>query len=220
MHPNQLIDSHRHQGMRRQLMLQLRDKGIQDLRVLEAMNLIPRHYFFDPGFVEHAYQDKAFPIDAGQTISQPYTVARQTELLELKPTDKVLEIGTGSGYQCAVLCAMGVKTYSIEFIEVLHRKAGVMLNYMGYQPTLFLGDGSKGIPLYAPFSKILVTAGAPTIPQLLINQLTIGGLLVIPIGDQKQQRMYRFRKLENGQVEQEDHGAFTFVPLVGQQGWR
>jgi protein-L-isoaspartate(D-aspartate) O-methyltransferase len=184
------------------------------------MYKIPRHFFFDPAFLEHAYQDKAFPIDAGQTISQPFTVARQTELLEIQAGDKVLEIGTGSGYQCAVLCELGVRAHSIEYVELLHKKAAQMLRLMGYQPTLFCGDGTKGLPQYAPFNKILVTAGAPVVPDLLLKQLGNNGILVVPIGDQQKQRMVRFRKLPNGSIIEEDHGVFSFVPLLGHQGWK
>lgn len=214
-----LKDEPRHIGLRRRLVAVLQEKGIKDARVLEAISLIPRHFFFETALIDHAYQDKAFPIAAGQTISQPYTVAKQTELLEIKPMDKVLEIGTGSGYQCAVLCALGARVYSIEYIETLYQSAKQMLAYMGYSPSLFHGDGTKGLPIYGPFHKILITAGAPAVPDTLLKQLHLGGIMVAPVGDLKQQRMMRYIKTMDGRIITEDHGAFVFVPLVGQQGW-
>lgn len=181
---------------------------------------IPRHFFFEKAFLEHAYQDKAFPIGEGQTISQPYTVAFQTELLNLQPGDKVLEIGTGSGYQCCVLLEMGVKVYTIEYIHKLHERSKAMLGYMGYSGAHFVhGDGSRGLPAYAPYDKIIVTAGAPTVPHALLQQLRIGGILVIPVGDEKEQKMLRLTKESSNKIRKEEFSGFSFVKLRGAQGW-
>jgi protein-L-isoaspartate(D-aspartate) O-methyltransferase len=214
-----LEDNFRHQGLRRNLVLQLESKGIKDKRVLAAIGKIPRHVFFENALVSHAYQDKAFPIGEGQTISQPYTVARQSELLDLQPGMKVLEIGTGSGYQCAVLMELGAKVFTIEFQPVLFKKTKLMLPQMGYRPHFFLGDGSKGLPQFAPYDRILVTAAAPAVPEPLIAQLNPGGILVIPSGDNKTQDMLRIRKLPDGTIETEHCGFFSFVPLKGTHGW-
>lgn len=215
-----LEDNFRQQGLRRNLVLQLEGKGIKDMRVLSAIGKIPRHIFFDNALLSHAYQDKAFPIGEGQTISQPYTVARQTELLDLQPGMKVLEIGTGSGYQCAVLMEMGAKVYTIEFQPVLFKKTKLLLPQMGYRANFFLGDGSKGLPQFAPYDRILVTAAAPSVPQPLIDQLSTGGILVIPSGDSKTQDMLRITKKEDGSTEEEHCGYFSFVPLKGSHGWK
>lgn len=213
-------DSYRHKGMRRSLVRIVSEKGIRDPRVLDAIGRIPRHFFFEKAFLEHAYQDKAFPIGEGQTISQPYTVAFQTELLALQPGDKVLEIGTGSGYQCCVLLEMGVRVYTIEYIHKLHERAKVMLNQMGYKGATFVhGDGSKGLPAYAPYDKIIVTAGAPTVPNALLQQLRIGGVLVIPVGDEKLQKMLRLTKESDSKIRKEEFSGFSFVKLRGAQGW-
>lgn len=215
-----LEDNFRQQGLRRNLVLQLEGKGIKDMRVLSAIGKIPRHVFFDNALLSHAYQDKAFPIGEGQTISQPYTVARQTELLDLQPGMKVLEIGTGSGYQCAVLMELGAKVYTIEFQPVLFKKTKLLLPQMGYRANFFLGDGSKGLPQFAPYDRILVTAAAPAVPQPLIDQLSAGGILVIPSGDSKTQDMLRITKKEDGSTVEEHCGYFSFVPLKGSHGWK
>jgi protein-L-isoaspartate(D-aspartate) O-methyltransferase len=215
-----LEDNFRQQGLRRNLVLQLESKGLKDKRVLSAIGKIPRHVFFENALLSHAYQDKAFPIGEGQTISQPYTVARQTELLDLQPGMKVLEIGTGSGYQCAVLMELGAKVYTIEFQPVLFKKTKLLLPQMGYRANFFLGDGSKGLPQFAPYDRILVTAAAPSVPQPLIDQLADGGILVIPSGDSKTQDMLRITKREDGSIEEEHCGYFSFVPLKGSHGWK
>lgn len=175
----------KHEGLRNILAKQLQDKGIKDKKVLEAIKIIPRHLFLDSSFEDFAYQDKAFPIGANQTISQPYTVAFQTQLLQVKRDDKILEIGTGSGYQTAVLVAMGAKVYSVERQKELFKQTSVLLPKLGYRTKhLSFGDGYKGLPDYAPFDSIIVTAGAPIIPQALMAQLKIGGRLVIPLGEE------------------------------------
>lgn len=212
-------DSYKHKGMRKSLVRIIKNKGIKDKRVLEAIYRVPRHFFFENAFLEHAYQDKAFPIGEGQTISQPYTVAFQTELLNIEKGETVLEIGTGSGYQCCILLELGAKVYTIEYNRKLYETAKKMLPKMGYNPNFFLGDGSKGLPGYAPFNKILVTAGAPFVPNTLISQLTEGGSLVIPVGDAKLQKMLRLTKKEN-QIIKEEFDNFSFVPLLGEHGWK
>lgn len=215
-----LEDNYRQKGMRRNLIKILIEKGIKDQAVLKAIQSIPRHYFFDKAFLEHAYQDKAFPIGEGQTISQPYTVAVQTQLLEIKPGDKVLEIGTGSGYQCCILLEMQAKVYTIEFNKKLYHLAKSFLQKLGYQAYFQLGDGSQGWPTFAPYDKIIVTAGAPTLPQALIDQLKPNGKLVIPVGDEEHQEMIRICKDANGKISTESHDFFRFVPLVGKFGWK
>ena len=212
-------DSYRHKGMRKVLVKLLKEKGIKDEAVLRAIGTVPRHYFFEKMFLEHAYQDKAFPIGEGQTISQPYTVAYQTELLELKPTDKVLEIGTGSGYQCCVLLEITPHVYTIEYNKVLFRKAVQFFEKMNLHPHTFCGDGSEGLPQFAPFDKILVTAGAPVIPKSLVSQLSIGGALVIPVGDEQTQKMVRVVRVTNDEFTREVFDNFKFVPLLGKSGW-
>lgn len=214
-HRYNLKDTYRHKGLRKSLVKTIQEKGIKDKRVLEAILKIPRHYYLDNAFVELAYQDKAFPIGSGQTISQPYTVALQTELLELKKGEKVLEIGTGSGYQTAVLLELGAKVFSIERQRKLYQKAKVMLDELGYRPKLFYGDGFKGQPAFAPFDKIIITAGAPEIPKDLIDQLKPGGMMVIPIDDGSHQVMHRLIKSSDGsEVVKEEHGMFKFVPML------
>lgn len=212
-------DSYRHRGMRRQLVKTVVSKGIKDENVLAAIGKIPRHFFFENALVEHAYEDKAFPIGSGQTISQPYTVAFQSELLEIKAGDKVLEIGTGSGYQSIVLLELGARVYTIEYQKALYERTKVFLPQLGYKPNFFYGDGSKGLPIHAPYDKIIVTAGAPSVPDALIDQLNIGGVLVIPVGDQKTQQMLRITKVSQTKVRSEEFQDFRFVPLLGNKGW-
>ena len=207
-------DTCKHEGLRNQLAKLLEDKGIIDKRVLEAIKKIPRHLFLDSSFEDFAYQDKAFPIAAGQTISQPYTVAYQTQLLQLKKDDKILEIGTGSGYQTAVLCLLGAKVYSIERQHELFKKTSALLPKLGIRPKhLSFGDGYKGLPNHAPFDSIIVTAGAPIIPKALMAQLKIGGRLVIPLGKVDQVMTLLIRKNET-QFEKHEFGDFKFVPLL------
>ncbi|WKK79536.2 protein-L-isoaspartate(D-aspartate) O-methyltransferase [Marivirga arenosa] len=213
-------DSYKHKGMRRRLIQKLREKGINSERVLEAMGNIPRHIFFENAFLEHAYQDKAFPIGHGQTISQPYTVAFQTQLLNISPGDKVLEIGTGSGYQAMVLHDLGANLYTIEYQKPLYERTKNFLPQLGYKIHFFQGDGSKGLKAHAPFDKIIVTAGAPTVPNSLIEQLRIGGCLVIPVGDNTTQQMLRLTKVSDRKISKEVFSNFSFVPLKGEEGWR
>lgn len=213
-------DSYRHKGMRRQLVRIVQSKGIDDQRVLEAIGKIPRHFFFENALVEHAYEDKAFPIGAGQTISQPYTVAFQSQLLQVKSGDKILEIGTGSGYQAIVLLELGAKVYTIEYQKELFERTKHFLPRMGYQANFFQGDGSLGMPRFAPYDKVLVTAGAPTVPDALIDQLKVGGVLVIPVGNSRTQKMLRITKLTEKKVKTESFTDFKFVPLLGEDGWK
>lgn len=213
-----LEDNYRQRGLRNKLVKVLQNKGIKDERVLAAIGKVPRHVFFENAFLEHAYQDKAFPIGEGQTISQPYTVAFQTEKLEIKPGDKVLEIGTGSGYQACVLLEMGARVFTIEYNKKLYETAKAFLPKLGYKPFFFFGDGSKGIPAKAPYNKIIVTAGAPVVPDALIDQLDEGGILVIPVGDRNKQVMLKITK-KNGKLIKEEFDYFSFVPLLGEQGW-
>lgn len=212
-------DSYRHRGMRRSLVKTLRAKGINSEAVLEAIGKVPRHFFFDNALLEHAYQDKAFPIGEGQTISQPFTVAFQSEKLNVKPGDKVLEIGTGSGYQACVLVELGANVYTIEYNTVLYERTKNFLPKMGYKPRFFQGDGSKGLPRHAPFDKIIVTAGAPSVPESLIKQLSIGGILIIPVGDNEKQKMLRLTKIDEKKIRKEEFDYFSFVPLKGDEGW-
>jgi protein-L-isoaspartate(D-aspartate) O-methyltransferase len=212
-------DDYKQRGLRNKLVKKLREKGIKDERVLAAISVVPRHVFFENALQGHAYQDKAFPIGEGQTISQPYTVAFQSEKLEIRPGDKVLEIGTGSGYQACVLIAMGAKVYSIEYNRKLYETTRELLPTMGYKPYLFHGDGTKGLPAKAPIDKIIVTAGAPVVPTALTEQLNEGGILVIPVGNREKQVMLRIRK-KNGKLIQEEFDYFAFVPLLGEQGWK
>jgi protein-L-isoaspartate(D-aspartate) O-methyltransferase len=209
-----LKDTAKHQGLRNQLVTLLKEKGITDKDVLEAIKKLPRHLFLNSSFADYAYQDKAFPIGAGQTISQPYTVAFQSQLLEVKKEDKILEIGTGSGYQTAVLFLMGAKVYSIERQNELFKQTSVLLPKLGIRPKhLSFGDGYKGLPNHAPFDSIIVTAGAPVIPQALMAQLKIGGRLVIPLGEENQIMTLLIRKNET-QFEKHEFGDFKFVPLL------
>ncbi len=213
-------DSYLHKGMRKKLAEAISEKGITDVAVLKAIENVPRHYFMDNAFLRFAYDDKAFPIGAGQTISQPYTVAFQTQMLELKKRDKVLEIGTGSGYQTAVLLECGAKVYSIERQKTLYDKVKVMLPQMGYSPNLHYGDGYKGLPAFAPFDKIIVTCGATMIPESLLDQLKPGGIMVIPVGEGDVQEMTRIIKSADGHLIKETHGSFKFVPMLGEREWK
>ncbi|WP_224482967.1 protein-L-isoaspartate(D-aspartate) O-methyltransferase [Robertkochia aurantiaca] len=207
-------DTLKHQGMRNQLAKTVAAKGITDKKVIEAIKSIPRHLFMDSSFEDHAYQDKAFPIAANQTISQPYTVAFQTQLLEIRPGDKILEIGTGSGYQCAVLIEMGAQVYTIERQNELFKKTSRFLSKIGYKPKkIIFGDGYKGLPDEAPFDGIIVTAGAPFVPKPLMSQLKVGGKLVIPVGDEIQ-TMTRFTRTSEKEFKKETYGDFRFVPLL------
>lgn len=208
-------DTFKHQGMRQQLVATLKNKGITHEPVLAAIGHVPRHLFMDSGFLDHAYQDKAFPIAANQTISQPYTVAFQTELLQVKQDDKILEIGTGSGYQTAILCKLGAKVYSIERQLELFKKTSKFLPKIGYRAKKFIfGDGYKGFKEEAPFDSIIVTAGAPFVPKSLLSQLKIGGRLVIPVGGDDVQIMTLFIRKDSKEFEQHEFGEFRFVPLL------
>jgi protein-L-isoaspartate(D-aspartate) O-methyltransferase len=213
------IDNYREKGARKRLVELLKKKGIEDEQVLQAINKVPRHYFFDETFWNQAYKDIAFPIGAGQTISQPYTVAYQSELLHIHKGQKVLEIGTGCGYQTCVLLELGAQVYTIERQEKLYERTIQVLPYMGYHPHFFLGDGSKGIESHAPYDKIIVTAGAPTVPEILLRQLNVGGLLVIPVGDEKEQKMVTILKVAENDYEKVVLDTFRFVPLVGDKAW-
>lgn len=207
-------DTYRHKGMRKNLVEKIREKGIRDEAVLKAIEAVPRHLFMDSSFLEFSYDDKPFPIGAGQTISQPYTVAYQTELLRIKKGDKVLEVGTGSGYQACVLMELGAKVYTIERHKSLYLRTKALLPALGYNPALItFGDGYKGLPVHAPFDKIIVTAGAPLIPEELKSQLKIGGCLVIPVGLEIQVMMRIIREDASNFIE-EKHGTFRFVPLL------
>ena len=207
-------ETYKHKGLRKKLAREIQKKGITDPRIIEAIGKIPRHRFLDSGFLEYAYQDKPFPIGSGQTISQPYTVAFQTEMLEVEKNHKVLEIGTGSGYQACVLLELGAKVYSIERQKQLYLRAKKFLPGIGYYPKLFYGDGYKGLAAFAPFDRILLTAGAEILPHILLDQLKPGGILVAPIGAPDHQIMKKYSKLENGSIEESEHGAFRFVPLL------
>lgn len=209
-------DLPRHKGQRTKLVKKLIAKGIRNKDVLKAIGRIPRHAFLDSSFEDFAYQDKPFPIASDQTISQPYTVAFQTELLEPQKGDRIMEVGTGSGYQAAVLLEMGVKVYSVERHKELHEFSKKILRNIGYNPVLAYGDGYKGMPTYAPFDGIVVTAGAPEVPEALKEQLKPGGKLVIPVG-KSVQKMKRYTRLKDGSLEEEDFGDFRFVPLLGER---
>ena len=207
-------DTFKHKGMRNKLVDVVSSKGIQNKKVLDAIRTIPRHLFMDSSFEDHAYQDKPFPIAADQTISQPYTVAFQTELLDIHPNDKVLEIGTGSGYQTAVLLHLKAKVYTIERQLELFKKTNLFFKKMGYRPKKYVfGDGYKGLPEQAPFDAIIVTAGAPEVPKKLLSQLKIGGKLVIPVGE-TDQIMLRITRKSDTEFEREEFGTFRFVPLL------
>lgn len=204
---------------RKRLVETLREKGIRSEQVLEAFGIVPRHLFVDTALEDKAYKDTALPIGKEQTISQPYTVARQTELLDLMPGEKVLEIGTGSGYQAAILCELGAEVYSIERLEELYERSRAILRDLGYSVQLKLGDGTLGWSAYAPYDAIVVTAGAPVVPEELVNQLNINGRLVIPVGSENRQVMKRIIKIREQEFEEEEYSDFKFVPLIGQRGW-
>lgn len=209
-----MIDSFKHKGLRNKLIEELSEKGIIDSGVLNAISKIPRHLFMDSGFIDHAYQDKAFPIGSGQTISQPFTVAFQTQLLEIKKGNKILEIGTGSGYQAAVLCEMGAKVYTIERIRELYRKTSSFLPSINYYPKkMIYGDGYEGLEEEAPFDGIIVTAGASKIPEKLLLQLKVGGRMVVPIGENVQKMVLYIKKSEKN-FEIKNFGDFQFVPML------
>jgi len=217
-------DTYRHKGLRKALVDALRENSsgrvpITDEAVLAAIGKIPRHFFLDPAFVEIAYQDRAFQIGCGQTISQPYTVAFQSQLLEIKPRDRVLEIGTGSGYQACVLLELGAKVFTIERQRELFDKTSVLLPQMGYEPKMFYGDGYRGLPTLAPFHKIIVTCGASDIPENLVDQLKPGGMMVIPVGSKNHQKMLRIVKKQDGSCAVEEHGDFVFVPMLKDKEW-
>ncbi len=209
-----MIDTFRHKGLRRKLIDEIRLKGISEQKILDALERIPRHFFMDSGFVHLAYKDQAFPIGCNQTISQPFTVAFQTQLLELKRHEKVLEIGTGSGYQAAILLELGVKLFTIERHKELFLKTQELLKKMHYKPNFFYGDGYEGLQAYAPFDKILITAAVPEIPKKLLEQLKIGGILVLPLGAGSNQTMTKLVKNSDKDYEITDHGQFVFVPML------
>ena len=210
-------DTYRHKGLRRLLVEEVRKKGITNEAVLEVIGRIPRHAFMDSGFINFSYKDSAFPIGAGQTISQPYTVAFQSQLLEVRPHDKVLEIGTGSGYQAAVLFELRANVYTIERQRELYLKSQQLLNQLGYKINFFYGDGYEGLPTYSPFDRIIVTCGATNIPEALVKQLKIGGRMVIPVGNSDNggvQEMVLIIKKSDTEADVTYHGSFMFVPFL------
>ena len=215
-----MLDDRRFARPRKKLVEELRDKGIKDEQVLMAIAKIPRHTLIDTALHHKAYMDTALPIGMGQTISQPYTVAVQSELLQIQPGDKILEVGTGSGYQCMVLCEMGAEVYSVERHNDLYHRAKDALKKQGYKAMLKSGDGTLGWSTYAPYDGIVVTAGAPVVPQDLIKQLNIGGRLVIPVGDDTKQMMLKITRVSETEYEQEELDNFKFVPLIGEKGWK
>lgn len=214
------LDNYRHKGLRMQLVELLRSKDISDEAVLSAINEVPRHVFLDSSFVELAYQDMAFPIGSGQTISQPSTVAFQTQLLSLAKGMKVLEIGTGSGYQACVLAAMGAKVFSIERQRNLYFKTKEILEQLPFRVKTFLGDGFEGLPTYAPFDRVIITAGAPKIPEVLVEQMKTGGIMVIPMDNAvgEGQTMLKITKMDDGSLKKEEFGDFKFVPMLKELG--
>jgi protein-L-isoaspartate(D-aspartate) O-methyltransferase len=209
-------DTFRHQAMRKQLVKTVKDKGIYDEKVLEALQNVPRHCFLDSALEHIAYEDRAFPIAAGQTISQPYTVAYQTQLLEVKPFEKILEIGTGSAYQASVLAELKARVFTIERQKELYDERAMHYPFSTKYTNIkfFYGDGFKGLPTYAPFDKIIVTAAAPFIPEALLQQLKLGGWIVIPVAEGESQRMKRITKIKEGEVKEEDFELFKFVPMI------
>jgi protein-L-isoaspartate(D-aspartate) O-methyltransferase len=209
-----MTDSFEAKGKRKKLVAELRQKGISDEEVLKAIDTVPRHLFMDPAFFTHAYVDKAFPISSGQTISQPYTVAVQSSLLKVKKRDKILEIGTGSGYQAAILAQMGAKVYTIERYRDLFLKAQRILASLGYSADFFYGDGYEGKPQYGPFDGIIITAAAPEVPEVLLNQLKIGGRLVVPVGNSGSQIMTVIERTGSESFDRSEHGNFVFVPML------
>lgn len=207
-------DSFRYKGMRKVLIQELRSEGIKDESILQAFDAVPRHFFLDSAFAEQAYSNMPFQIGSGQTISHPFTVAFQTELLELKKGEKVLEIGTGSGYQTCILAQLGVKVYSIERHKALHLKAKSIIQQLKFNVRLSFGDGFKGLPTYAPFDKIIITCGAPFVPVELVKQLKIGGVMIIPVGEGEKQQMLKIVKISNTETTTEEFGVFSFVPML------
>jgi protein-L-isoaspartate(D-aspartate) O-methyltransferase len=207
-------DSHKQQGNRKKLVAHLREKGIHDEKVLSAIGKVPRHLFLNSAFDQFAYEDRPFSIGAGQTISQPYTVAVQSELLQIKRGLKVLEIGTGSGYQASVLQEMGAKVFSVERIKELFDRTSKLLPKLGYKVKTFYGDGNLGVPVWAPYDRIIITAGAPIIPEGLLDQLKPGGIMVIPVSNGDEEIMKTITKHENGELETKEHGSFRFVPML------
>ncbi len=207
-------DSFQHKGLRKKLVDEIRLKGIDDERVLSAINKVPRHAFMDSGFIKFAYKDQAFPIGSGQTISQPYTVAFQTQLLSVEPLNKVLEIGTGSGYQAAILAELGARVYTIERQKELYLTAQDLLSRLNYRISFFYGDGNKGLPTYGPFDRILITAAAPEVPVHLLKQLKIGGKMVLPLGKGQSQVMTLIEKTGANTIKETEHGLFVFVPML------
>lgn len=209
-----LKDTYRHQGKRKHLIAELEKLGIKSRKILDAFNAIPRHYFMDLALDNLAYTNAAFQIGSGQTISHPFTVAFQTELLNFAPNQKILEIGTGSGFQTCILCELGAKVYSIERHQELHLKADRMVKYFGFNARLKYGDGYKGWPSYAPFDRILVTCGAPDVPSDLKEQLAIGGIMIIPVGEGESQRMIKITKSAEDHYDMQEFGTFKFVPML------
>ena len=209
-----MTDTYRHKGMRRALVDVIKAKGITDVAVLKAIGKIPRHEFLDSSFDRFAYNDVAFPIGSGQTISQPYTVAFQSQMLEIKRGDKILEVGTGSGYQACVLSELGAKVYSIERQKKLYEKTSKFLSKIGYRLNLFYGDGYAGLPTYGPFDKMIITAGAPEVPKKLLLQLKIGGWMVVPVGGDDGQIMTKVTRVKEMEFHQETFGEFAFVPML------
>lgn len=207
-------DSFQHKGLRKKLVEEIRLKGIDDERVLSAINKVPRHAFMDSGFIKFAYKDQAFPIGSGQTISQPYTVAFQTQLLSVEPLNKVLEIGTGSGYQAAILAELGARVYTVERHKELYLKAQDLLSRLNYRISFFYGDGNKGLPTYGPFDRILITAAAPDVPDHLLKQLKNGGRMVLPLGKGQSQVMTLIEKTGENAIKETEHGLFVFVPML------
>ena len=208
-------DSFQHKGLRNKLVEEIRQKGIKDEKVLAAVGKVPRHLFMDSSFIKFAYRDQAFPIGSGQSISQPYTVAFQTELLHTEPMQKVLEVGTGSGYQAAVLAELGIKVYTIERHRDLFLKSQMLLTSLNYRINFFYGDGYQGLPTYGPFDRILITAAAPEVPVKLLEQLKTGGRLVVPVGESNLQTMILIEKLGPDEYKRTEHGSFVFVPMLG-----
>ena len=209
-----LEDTFQHKGLRKKLVDEIRGKGITDERILDAINKVPRHLFMDSSFIKFAYRDQAFPIGAGQTISQPFTVAFQTQLLEINPQDKVMEIGTGSGYQAAILAELGTKVFTVERQRELFLKSQALLNRLNYRINFFYGDGGAGLPTYGPFDRIIITAAAPEVPVKLLEQLKPGGKMVLPLGKKNAQVMMVIDKVNDNEYKKTEHGTFVFVPML------
>lgn len=207
-------DGYQHKGLRKKLVDEIRQKGITDEKVLNAINKVPRHLFMESSFIKFAYRDQAFPIRAGQTISQPYTVAFQTELLKVEPMQKVLEIGTGSGYQAAILAELGARVYTMERQRELYLSAQAMLGKLNYRVNFFYGDGYQGLPTYAPFDRILLTAATQEVPEKLLAQLRTGGRMVFPMGGAGTQVMILLEKIKENEIKRTEHGYFVFVPML------